>query len=198
VSRQPGPGDAEAIQQRIRQAREQLLGGRGPGASALETARWKTERPSLGGRDPAADREAVAERAAAIRGDPAALERLIARHSAQLAASLGEVTARVRRRARITVPATLAVTATVLALLQAAKLRRLPSSRGDLRSRQRMGTTGKGDSDRSQVIAPMARPTPSASGMCHSTVRVLMNSSAAISALVRPSRADLVRGRARC
>jgi len=83
VSRQPGSGDAEAIQQRIRQAREQLLGGRGPGASALETARWKTERPSLGGRDPAAAREAVAERAAAIRGDQVALERLIARHRAQ-------------------------------------------------------------------------------------------------------------------
>ncbi len=148
MSGQPGPGDAEAIQQRIRQAREQLLGGRGPGASALETASWKTERPSLGGRVPAAAREAVAERAAAIRGDPAALERLIARHRAQLAASLREVTGRVRRRAQVTVPAALAVTGAVLALVQAAKFRRLPSSRGDLRSRQRRGTTGKGDRPR--------------------------------------------------
>lgn len=144
MSRQPGPGDAEAIQQRIRQAREQLLGGRGPGASALETARWKTERPSLGGRDPATAREAVAERAAVIRGDQAALERLIARHRAELAATLREVTGRVRRRARNTVPAALALTGAVLALMQAGKLRRPVSGRDDPRPSRRTGRHQRG------------------------------------------------------
>lgn len=127
MSRPPGPGDPAAVQRRIRQAREQLLGGRGPGASPLETARWMSERPSLGGQDPAATREAVAERAAVARGDPDALAWLTARHSARLAATLRTVTYRfdrARRRARIAVPAALAVSGAVLALLKAGKHRR--------------------------------------------------------------------------
>lgn len=147
-----GPGGSEAVQRRIRQAREQLLGGRGPGAGPLETARWKSERPSLGGRDPAAAREAVAEQTALARGEPGALVPLTARHSARLAASVRAVTHRVgqvRRRARVAVPAALAITGTVLALLEAGKLRgpshrrpgqhpRSPRERG-----VRVGTSGQ-------------------------------------------------------
>lgn len=78
-----GPSaQAEEIQHRIRRAREQLLGGRGPGASPAGTARWKRERPSLGGRDPAASREAVAEQAAVARGDLGDLEQAAVRHAA--------------------------------------------------------------------------------------------------------------------
>jgi len=127
MSHPSGPGDPAAVQHRIRQAREQLLGGRGPGASPLETARWMRERPTLGGQDPAAAREAVAERAAVARGDPEALAWLTARHRARLAATLRTVTyrlGRARRRARIAVPAALAVSGAVLALLEARKRRR--------------------------------------------------------------------------
>lgn len=110
--------------------REQLLDGRGPGASPLETARWTSERPTLGGQAPAAEREAVAERAAAARGDPDALTRLMARHSARLAATIGEITrraGRARRRARTAIPTVLAVSGAVLVLMEAGKRRRRPS-----------------------------------------------------------------------
>jgi len=88
TSRQPGPDDAETIQRRIRQAREHVPGGRGPGASPLQTSRWMRERPSLGGEPPAASREKTAEQALLARGDPADLQRLIARRSARLALTL--------------------------------------------------------------------------------------------------------------
>jgi hypothetical protein len=132
VSRASGSGDAEAIQRRVRQVRDQVLGGRGPGASPLETAAWMSERPGLGGEAPAAAREAVTERAAAARGDPAALTRLIARHGARLAASLPEITSRSRRHARLAAPAAVAIVGAALAIPHAG--RRLTSPSGHTRS----------------------------------------------------------------
>ncbi len=98
--RQVQPEDPEIIQRRIRQAREQVLGGRGLGASPLETARWMRERPTLGGQPPAVSREQVADQAKLARGDPADLAQLAARHSARLAVTLG--TARTRLSLRLT------------------------------------------------------------------------------------------------
>jgi hypothetical protein len=103
------------IQRRIRHAREQVLGGRGPGASPMETARWMRERPSLGGQPPAVSREQAAEQARLARGDPEDLVRLAVRRDARLAATLGTARTRLggrltsaRRHARIVIPAVLA------------------------------------------------------------------------------------------
>ncbi len=120
--RQHQPEDPEPIQRRIRQAREQVLGGRGPGAGPLETAQFTRERPALGGQPPAVSREQVAEQARLARGDPSDLARLAARHRARLAATVDEARTRLslrlasaRRRARVAVPVAAGAAGVVLA-----------------------------------------------------------------------------------
>ncbi len=110
------------IQRRIRHAREQVLGGRGPGASPVETARWMRERPSLGGQPPAVSREHAAEQAKLARGDPADLVQLAIRRDARLAVTLGAARtqlkcrlASARKHARVTIPVFLAGMGIVLA-----------------------------------------------------------------------------------
>ncbi len=110
------------IQRRIRHAREQVLGGRGPGASPTETARWTRERPSLGGQPPAVSREQAAEQAELARGDPEDLVQLAIRRDARLAVTLGAARTqlrcrlgRARKLARVAIPVALAGMGIVLA-----------------------------------------------------------------------------------
>jgi hypothetical protein len=66
--------DAEAVQREVRRCREELLGGRGPGASPAELAAHQRDRPLLGALPAAAERELAAVQTAAARGvDPAQL-----------------------------------------------------------------------------------------------------------------------------
>jgi hypothetical protein len=134
TSQQFQPEDPEMIQRRIRQAREQVLGGRGPGASPLETARWTRERPTLGGQPPAASREQAAEQAKLARSDPADLTQLAARRSARLAATLGTARTRLSRRltsarkhARVAIPVALTGAGIVLALQAGGRRRNRPT-----------------------------------------------------------------------
>ncbi len=111
------------IQRRIRHAREQVLGGRGPGASPMETTRWTRERPSLGGQPPAVSREQAAEQAKVARGDPEDLVQLAIRRDARLAVTLGAARTRLsgrltsaRKHARVVIPVALAGAGLALAL----------------------------------------------------------------------------------
>lgn len=113
------------IQRRIRHAREQVLGGRGPGASPMETTRWTRERPSLGGQPPAVSREQAAEQAKLARGDPEDLVQLAIRRDARLAVTLGAARTRLsgqltsaRKHARVVIPVALAGMGIVLAWRQ--------------------------------------------------------------------------------
>ncbi len=129
------------IQRRIRHAREQVLGGRGPGASPMETARWTRERPSLGGQPPAVSREQAAEHAKLARGDPEDLVQLAIRRDARLADTLGMARTRLRcrlasarRHARVAIPVALAGAGLALAVRAAGAGRRWRSARsGKLR-----------------------------------------------------------------
>lgn len=62
-----GTDDAESVQRRIRQFRDRLLAGRGPGASPRETARFMRDRPTLGAQSSPTAREDVAAEAAIAR-----------------------------------------------------------------------------------------------------------------------------------
>lgn len=75
-------GDPDAIQHRIRRARDGLLGGRGPGATPDEITRWQRDRPLLGAHPAPAERQEVADQAILARGKPDELEHLIARRRA--------------------------------------------------------------------------------------------------------------------
>jgi hypothetical protein len=119
------------IQRRIRHVREQVLGGRGPGASSMETARWTRERPSLGGQPPAVSRERAAEQAKLARGYPEDLAQLAARRGARLAVTVGAARTRLSRRvrsarkhARIAIPVAFAGAGIALALKAAGRLNR--------------------------------------------------------------------------
>lgn len=86
--------DPEEIQRRIRQYRERLLAGRGPGASPEETAPQMRDRQWLGGVPAAVARQREADRAALAGGDPPAVEDVIIRQRAELSATLTALTER--------------------------------------------------------------------------------------------------------
>ncbi len=89
--------DPEEIQRRIRQYRERLLAGRGPGASPGETALQMRDRRWLGGVPAAVARQHEADQAALAGGDPAAVEDVIIRQRAELSATLTALTKRLHK-----------------------------------------------------------------------------------------------------
>jgi len=86
--------DPEEIQRRIRQHRERLLAGRGPGASPEETALQMRDRQWLGGVPAAVARQREADQATLASGDPPAVEDVIIRQRAELPAPLTALTGR--------------------------------------------------------------------------------------------------------
>lgn len=84
--------DPDEIQRRIRQHRERLLAGRGPGASPDETALQMRDRQWLGGVPAAAARQQEADQSALAAGDRPAVEDVIIRQRAQLSATLTALT----------------------------------------------------------------------------------------------------------
>lgn len=86
--------DPEEIQRRIRQYRERLLAGRGPGASPEETAPQMRDRQWLGGVPAAVARQQAADQATLAGGDPPAVEDVVIRQRVKLSASLTALTER--------------------------------------------------------------------------------------------------------
>lgn len=76
------PGQAEAIAERIEEARQRTLGGRGTGVSATEVRQAQRERPLLGGRSAASERQDAADQATRARDEPEEMVRLEDRRSA--------------------------------------------------------------------------------------------------------------------
>ncbi len=86
--------DPEEIQRRIRQYRERLLAGRGPGASPEETAPQMRDRQWLGGVPAAVARQQAADQSTLAGGAPPAVEDVVIRQRAELSASLTALTER--------------------------------------------------------------------------------------------------------
>lgn len=75
-------GQAEAIAERIGAARQRTLGGRGTGVSASEVRQAQRERPLLGGRAAASERQDAADQATRARDVSEEMVRLEDRRSA--------------------------------------------------------------------------------------------------------------------
>lgn len=88
------PASPEEIQRRIRQHRDRLLAGRGPGARPGETAPHMRDRQWLGGVPAAVARQHEADQAALAAHDLSAMADAHNRHRAELAASISALTAR--------------------------------------------------------------------------------------------------------
>lgn len=93
VSHAASPQD---IRQRVREQRDRLLGGRGPGASPGETAPHMRDRQWLGGVPAAVARQREADQAALAAEDPSAVADVLIRHRAELTVAVSALATRLR------------------------------------------------------------------------------------------------------
>ncbi|HEX9040509.1 MAG TPA: hypothetical protein VF838_05705 [Trebonia sp.] len=152
--------DPEEIQRRIRQHRERLLAGRGPGASPEETALQMRDRQSLGGVPAAVARQQEADQATLAGSDPPGVEDVIIRHRAELSATLTALTGRLYavRAGTVTSVRRSLVAAAVgaaAALAAQAKLRRM-SRHARRHTRPTPPAAGRRDTPRGQRRLPRA------------------------------------------
>ena len=89
---------AAAAQTAVGRMREELLGGRGPGAGRVEFLRHTRSRTTVAGVPVAALRERVAVDAATARNDPDTLALAAARQRAVVAADVDDLLTRLRPR----------------------------------------------------------------------------------------------------
>lgn len=124
-----GGSDRDRIQERIDQARARVLGGRGPGASQDEIARWTRDRPTLGDRPSADALERLAAQTRLARGEPHEIVQVVREDRAEVSATVAALAGRVRRRPVVRATAR-AVPACALVLLAAVVCRSLIRCRG--------------------------------------------------------------------
>lgn len=94
----PALEGGELAQGEVARLRGRLLGGRGPGASPTETAKYMHQRATVGAVPTVIEREAVQIRADAASGNADAIAADMQRVREQLAGTLAEITARTAPR----------------------------------------------------------------------------------------------------